>query len=497
MAKYQKVKNTIQEYKSDSAAIINALANIQASRGAKKKRPAYLSLPMIRQYQKYVFDRFSGIINMATVEYVSKTRNGWLIVGDNRSEIAAKISLVIERFGIGVGMLVLHAQQMNSGHIPVRIKNDGVYVDLSQPTQNLYGARNERVLNVPVRRIRTDNAKLAKLSIMKPEGIWDQSQIVKHKGDQYDCRYCSAGEMNPLEVVVNIRGSRFGLSRSYNLGFTFAPFGNPLLVVHFLAWDRAEKPLNMNRTPITVSDLVVLTRLINLSIVNFFAGTGIDDFPVIDGVSNGWAGNSIYHQHFQFFQPEFSPPIESEHLVTRQAMLRRDDVEIRRLSWKVPIYKIIAEESINVGLVGNDLAGIWRLLSDVVMIGPDADSPDGYQAEEETEMRFHTQNLYVPGEQAGKVAYVVLRDRRLIDYKPENVFVNKKKNRLAQSKKNIAILEATGIMIVDDLKSFAEISSWEPADISEQIDKLAETICPKEKKVDAFERSIKGLYPPE
>src|SRR5271157_3311662 len=69
--------------------------------------------------------------------------------------------------------------------------------------------------------------------------------------------------------------------------------------------------LNMNRVPMTVSDLVEMTRQVNLSISNVFAGTGIKDWPVIDGVSNGWAGNSIYHQHFQFFRPEEEPPIAS------------------------------------------------------------------------------------------------------------------------------------------------------------------------------------------
>jgi hypothetical protein len=117
--------------------------------------------------------------------------------------------------------------------------------------------------------------------------------------------------------VVSIEGARFGLSRNYRLGFTYAPFGNPLSVVHFLAWHHAPRPLNMNRTPVTFSDLVEMTRRINTSIVEFFAGAGVNDYKVIDGVSIGWAGNTIYHQHFQFFQPEYPAPIRDRALLGR------------------------------------------------------------------------------------------------------------------------------------------------------------------------------------
>ena len=213
----------------------------------------------------------------------------WLVVGDHRAEVAAKVALIIERHGVGVGMMVLHAQQMNARHIPFEIP--------LQPTRRLEGSRGESVLYVPIRKYRNDVEKLAELNIVKPTSLWDDTRVVSHEYDKKPCFYCSCSEINPSEVVVTLEGVRLGLSRNYSLGFTFAPFGDPVSVMHFLAWDSSDNPLNMNRTPVTVSDLVQLTQQINVSILTFFAGTGIEDHPVVDGVSNGWAGNSIYHQH--------------------------------------------------------------------------------------------------------------------------------------------------------------------------------------------------------
>jgi len=491
-------RNNGDSHLKNAREIIGALERIQQSgRHREKGKPKYLDSPIAKRYQRYIGERFADVINIPSFEYVSKTDKGWLLVGDNRNEIAAKISVIIERYGIGVGMLVLHAQQMNTGYIPLSLKIGDEAIDLTHPTSSVYGARKERVLNVPIRKYRSDDDRLAEFNIAKPKVMYDQSQIVRHKGDRWDCKYCSAKEMFPGEVIVTIQGSRFGLSRNYSFGFTFAPFGNPLTVVHFLAWDQSEKPLNMNRTPVTVSDLVIFTRLINLSIAAFFGGTGIDDFPIIDGISNGWAGNSIYHQHFQFFELEFELPIRSETLVNRQPILKREDVEIHRLSWELPIYRIKAEESINVGLIGNDLAGAWRLKSDVKILHPHETAYDGFEVLEKTEMRFHTQNLYVPGAKAGRVAYILLRDRSLIDFTAKDAFVDKAQTKKAQPKKNIGVLEASGMMVNDDPISFAEMSGWEPNEISRQIDLMTEAVCPDRAKTEQFEADICGLFPPE
>jgi len=293
--------------------------------------PRYLLMPGVARYQEYVYRRFCDVITTPSFEYISKTARGWLIVGDHRDEIAARVELIVGRYGLGVGMLVLHAQQMHAQHILLELPVDGKVLDLTWPTARLCGRRGESILSVPIRKYRRDRTRLAELNVVKPADLWDPAALVTHEQVSNACNYCSAAEINPCEVVVSIEGARFGLSRNYRLGFTYAPFGNPLSVVHFLAWHHAPRPLNMNRTPVTFSDLVEMTRRINTSIVEFFAGAGVNDYPVIDGVSNGWAGNTIYHQHFQFFQPEYPAPITDTALLGRKPMLERDDIRIYRL----------------------------------------------------------------------------------------------------------------------------------------------------------------------
>src|ERR1019366_12713 len=236
---------------ANARRIIAILSGGRTHRGIDSSRPTvdYLQLPGLKRYQRQIYSRFSRIITKPSFDYISKTPNHWLIAGDRRREIAGDILLIIERYGIGIGMLVLHAQQILARHILIRIQVGGGIQNLATPTDSLAGANHERVLSIPIRQFRTDFDRLAKLNIAKPRTLWTADRIVTHERDRHPCFYCSCPEINPAEVVVDLDGSRHGLSRHYSLGFTFAPFGNPLAVVHFLAWDRARRPLNMNRVP--------------------------------------------------------------------------------------------------------------------------------------------------------------------------------------------------------------------------------------------------------
>ena len=491
------IDDVVKAHLVNSKAIIQSIA--ESELGAHKNNsPKYIGLPGIRPYQKYIYGKFDDVIKIPSFDYISKTTDdGWLIIGDHRREIAAKISLIIEQYGLGIGMMVLHGQQMNSGHIPLSIKVNTGSIDLTQPTIKLHGTAGEHVLYVPIRKFRGDTQKLAELNISKPEPIWNPERIIKHKGDYSACCfYCSAGEISPSEVVVNINGVRFGLSRNYSLGFTFAPFGNPISVMHFLAWDYSDQPLNMNRTPVTVSDLVKMVSQINASITNFFAGTNITELPVIDGISNGWAGNSIYHQHFQFFCPEYVTPIQNENLIeTSHPMLEREDVKIFKLSWPIPIYKIVAEDPINVGLVGNDLAGIWRLQGKAEEVR-NIRSFDPFPSEEGVKILPYTQNLYIPGKTLGKTAYLLLRQRTKTNYDPSaSEFINREKKIKPIKKINIGVLEATGSMIVDDEAAFKQMEKWGSEDISNQIKKMLNAIRVETKEIKKFEQNVAGLFP--
>lgn len=488
------VEETVKKHMANSEAIIHAIAKNSLGINGQMK-PDYLDLNSAKEYQKYVYTKFKNIIGIPPFDYMSKTKDSWIMINDRRREIAVEIALITARHGIGVGMLVLHAHQMQWSHIPLKISTNGRDELLTEETSRANGVRGENIIYVPVRAFRGDFTRLAELNIVKPRALWNNSQIVSHESDDYPCFYCSAGEINPSEVVVNISGPCMGLSRNYTLGFTFSPFGNPMSVVHFLAWDCAKNPFNMSRVPMTVSDLIEMTRQINLSIAQFFAGTEVTDYPIIDGVSNGWAGNTIYHQHFQFFQPEYKPPILNGNLQNNNPVLKRDDVLISDLSWEVPVFKVSADHPISVGLVGNDLAGIWRLLGGLQKV-PFKTFQDGHIPAENEKVPVHTQNLYVPGKSLGKEAYLLLRDIRRVKFEPNNSdYVDGEKKLIAQKKTNIGVLEASGTMIVDDHESFLEMATWEPATVSRQIDMMVKAVCPNPKKTETFRKSIRGLFP--
>jgi hypothetical protein len=489
------MKTEIAHHLPNAEAILAAVlrSGVQPRPRERQSAGSRRALPGLRRYQQFLVHRFGDVIHKPAFDYLSKSAGSWLIVGDRRREIAADILLLIERHGLGVGMLVLHLQQVHAGHILTSIPEAGRKRRLAVPTECLCGNERERVLSIPIRTIRADFHRLAELNIAKPRPLWQRANIVTHERDDHPCFYCSCPEINPAEVVVDLEAARHGLSRHYSLGFTFAPFGNPLTVVHFLAWDRARRPLNMNRVPMTVSDLVKLTREINLSIRDFFAETGVRDYPVLDGISNGWAGNTIFHQHFQFFSPEHPSPIAQAR--SAKLIVERDDVTVRRLHWPTPVYSIRADEALNTGLVGNDLAGIWRLLGGSRKV-PYKLFRDGYIPSDGEKVHAHTQNLYVPGEALGTTALLVLRDRERVDYRPQpDELVNPRKGFHAQRKDNLGVLEATGTLIVDDRGAFDEMRRWRPADLTIQIQRMIAAIAPDQARVSEFENAIRDLFP--
>ncbi|MBN2684293.1 MAG: hypothetical protein JXR40_03350 [Pontiellaceae bacterium] len=486
---------SIKAHMKNAPSIIAAIHDGREMSSFNTPVTPYLRLSGLKEYQRYLYRRFARIIEKPSFDYISKTEKEWMIVGDHRREIEAEILLIIERHGVGIGMLVLHAQQINARHILTRIASGRHSKNLAVPTGYLPGENGKLFLSIPIRQFRADLERLATLNIAKPKPLWHPDRIVTHERDQNPCFYCSCPEINPSEVVVGLKGSRHGLSRNYSLGFTFAPFGNPLSVVHFLAWDRASSPLNMNRTPVTVSDLVKLTREINLSIRNFFAETDIQDYPVIDGISNGWAGNTIYHQHFQFFQPEHPVPIARARTIHRPAIINRDDVTVARVKWPSPAYRIQASNALNTGLLGNDLAGIWRLMGGSRKV-PYKTFRDGYTPNKGDKVHAHTQNLYVPGHDLGDSAYFIPRDRERVDYRPSpDEFINLEYRFRARHKNNLGALETTGTIIMDDKAQFKEMQRWQPADVSEQIRRMIASIAPQKQKVSEFETAARELFP--
>lgn len=167
---------------ANARRIIAVLSGGEAGQGFDSSQPAfdYLRLPGLKRYQRRLYARYSDIITKPSFGYISKAADNWLIVGDRRREIAADILLLIERHGLGIGMLVLHAQQIRTRHILTRIQVGGSVQNLATPTECLHGAHSERVLSIPIRRFRADFERLAALNIAKPRARWDDTRIVTH-----------------------------------------------------------------------------------------------------------------------------------------------------------------------------------------------------------------------------------------------------------------------------------------------------------------------------
>jgi hypothetical protein len=477
-------------------AILHAIRRSQrrAHPSVVDPMPERLASAPLADYQRHLCSRFAAVIAKPSFDYIHKDESSWLIVGDRRKELEADIQLIIERHGLGVAMLVLHLQQLGVGHIPMEITENGHRRNLGVPSERLAGERDDHFLFVPGRRFRSDAQRLSELSVAKPPNLWDKDGIITHERDRHPCFYCSCAEINPAEVVVGIEGARHGLSRNYSLGFTFSPFGNPLTTVHFLAWDRSAHPLNMNRVPMTVSDLVKLTREINVSIRAYFADTCVRDFPFLEGVSNGWAGCSIFHQHFQFFVPERPLPV-TRALQAGPTLVRRDDVTVTRLLWPAPVYRIHADDPLNSGLVGNDLAGIWRLLGGSRRF-PYKQFKEGHTPAQEELVPAHTQNVHVQGSDFGATVHLILRDRERVDYlPPEGEFINREAGHAAQAKKNLGVLEASGMVFVDDPASFDSMREWPASDVSRQIHAMITHIAPDPGRVSEFESAAAELFP--
>jgi hypothetical protein len=461
--------------------------------------PAYLKHPMALAYQLYIFEQFREVITTPSIEEIVKTDDGWELRNDRRREIAARIELIIERHGLGVGMLVLHAQQMFTKHVLLELETPEGTIDLASETIAAYGDNDERIVFIPVRVFRTDANALAHYGIAKPTRLHDKKKIISHEGDKNPCFYCSAGEMNPNEVVVTLPKENLGLCRNYCFGFTFAPFGNPLRVCHFLAWDSATDPLNMSRFPFTFSDLVKLTVGINKSIAQFFSGTGIDDYPVIDGVSNGWAGNSIYHQHFQFFEREFTLPIEPVGHLDPNPLILHDGISVHEVRWPTPILQIATDSMESLCNTGNEISLLWR------HVGGDLTElfktfPDGYTPTSNDFIPRHTQNLYIPGAFRGELAYYIPRDKRNVNYErtqieTDGMYLDERQSIPAFPKNNIGIMEETGQLIVDDRKVFDQAIGWEPKIVGRQVRRIISATRPDDDHIATFKESVrKSLF---
>jgi hypothetical protein len=316
------------------------------------------------------------------------------------------------------------------------------------------------------------------------EKVW--SYVEESLRHRFACNYCSVQALSPREVTINSAlagssGRPIGQAtvRNYQMGFTFSPFGNPGDVCHFAAWDSphiSDLVMNMEPQIYSFSDLIRLVRIINKDIDNFCSRNKLGSPPGhISGGCNHFAGNSIYHQHYQFARIACLPLVaasrKSERLVSYQG------VEVRRMAgwWPAPAFLIRST-----GLAGDEelmkvadkVAREWRVLSE----------DDDLSYGNEIVIRNHTQNIYVTMQADGELAAFFIPRLR------------KKKSTSTDRpirKENAGVLEMMGYFVIDDEPDFDAIEDMTSQQRKALGDSLLSDLKPGESAIEEFERNVK------
>lgn len=284
------------------------------------------------------------------------------------------------------------------------------------------------------------------------EDVWDY--VVRMLENKSACNYCSVQAFTPREVTIHsahvlshAERRKYDLStvRNYQLGFTYAPFGDPREACHFLAWDFPhvnDLVMNMEPQVYSFSDLIRMVRSVNRDIREFCGGK-VDPLPEpISGICNHWAGNSLYHQHYQFARLPGLPLMRGLD-DARTIVTYKDVVEVRKFTgWPAPAFLITSTEpgwDEDVMRVADRLTREWRMLSD----GDDRSYGNGIS------IRHHTQNIFVTVTGDRLTAVFIPRDRRKIGTSsPRNMF----------QKRNVGTLEMMGYFIIDNPADFERLT---------------------------------------
>ena len=336
--------------------------------------------------------------------------------------------------------------------------------------------------------VRLNNAPLDREKVRLPgydkdKGVWDY--VTKALEHRFACNYCSVQELNKLEVTINsaLAGSSGDAAgqatvRNYQMGFTFSPYGDPREVCHFVAWDFphiSDLVMNMDPQIYSFSDLIRLVRNINKSIDDFCEKNKLGQAPAhISGGCNHWAGNSIYHQHYQFARiiglPLAEASCRSELLVGYQG------VEVRKMAgwWHAPAYLIRSTGSASdedLMRVADKVAREWRVLSD----------EDDLSYGNEVVIKNHTQNIYVTMSPDGELAaFFIPRLRKKLDTKADR----------AIQKKNVGVLEMMGYFVIDSEADFNALERMTAEDRKKLGDSLLSDVRPGDDAIDEFEKNV-------
>ncbi len=368
--------------------------------------------------------------------------------------------------------------------------------------------------------VKTDGDSVAEDTLMLPQKyeplrklIWNTIQF------KSSCNYCSVAVLNPREATIHStpvnrssepQGEVRATVRNYRFGFTYAPLGDPRTACHFLAWDFPhinDLVMNMDPQSYSFSDLIKLVAVINNDLAEFCAHHGIDPAPrPISGVCNHWAGNTIYHQHYQFFRLPDIPVLAAAPLRTLASL---GSIAVARLDWPMPVYEIAAApgaatDGANLMFVADKVASHWQELN--------ADRSHHEHAEYDLRygngirIKNHTQNIFVTQEGGRTRALFVPRLRldgklRGSGYLEAPEAPGGRAERTAERrlmvKNNLAVLEALGYFVVDDPADLDPLSRVTP----EARNKLGEEwlggVAPFDGCISAFEALLAERLTPQ
>jgi hypothetical protein len=135
-------ESAVVSHLPNAPAILAAIlqSSVPVPKGRNTFEDGLLRFLDLSHYQRFLLHKFGDVVVKRPFDYISKAGDSWLIVGDRRPEIAADILLIVERYGLGVGMLVLHMQQIQAGHVLTHVVSGGRELNLATPTESLAGA---------------------------------------------------------------------------------------------------------------------------------------------------------------------------------------------------------------------------------------------------------------------------------------------------------------------------------------------------------------------
>lgn len=353
--------------------------------------------------------------------------------------------------------------------------------------------------------VKTDGDHVAEHTLVLPQRyeplrklIWDTIQY------KSSCNYCSVKVLNPREATIHStpahamsepQGQVRATVRNYRFGFTFAPLGDPHTACHFLAWDFPHiNDLVMNMDPqwYSFSDLIKLVSVINHDIRAFCAAHSVDeDVPAISGVCNHWAGNTIYHQHYQFFRLPHIPVLRAQ---PRRTLAALDSVTVTRLEWPMPVYEIAARQGdgpvedcddTNLMFVADRVAACWQALN--------ADRSHHEHDEFDRSygngilIRNHTQNTFVTQEGGQTRALFVPRLRLDGKLRATAFLETPTVAPRKMVKNNLAVLEALGYFVIDDPVDLEPLKQVTPEQRNRLGQEWLAAVTPFDGCIDAFE----------